>query len=309
MRLVYAGAAAFACVPLARLIAEDHVDVVGIYSQPPRPAGRGRTPRPSAVAELAKTHNLPLFTPQALDDDAMDAFAALQADLLVVCAYGLLLPKVWLDLPQLGAVNLHASLLPRWRGAAPIQRAIAAGDRETGVTLMRMTPELDAGPMLAARPTPIEAADTTGSLSEKLAELAADVLIENLPALEAGGLDETPQNPAKVTYASKLTRAEGRIDWQQPAETLARRVRAFEPWPGQYAMFNDQSIRIRQASTLNETSNALPGTITRAEPEHLAVACGNGQLLLQVLQRAGRRALPADEFLRGLPLIPGDRLG
>ena len=309
MRLVYAGSAAFACVPLARLIAEDRFDVVGVYSQPARPAGRGRTTRPSAVAELAEAHDLPLFTPPALTDDAMDAFAALQPDLLVVCAYGLLLPKAWLDRPRLGAVNLHASLLPRWRGAAPIQRAIAAGDRDTGVTLMRMIPELDAGPILAARRIPIDMRDTAETLSDTLAELAADLLIEQLPEIEAGRLTGQPQNPDEVTYAPKLKSAEGRIDWSQPATLLARRVRAFEPWPGQHAQFDGQGIRVRRAAALDEAADATPGTVVRADPERLAVACGDGQLRLEVLQRAGRRALPADEFLRGLPLAAGDRLG
>ena len=308
LRLVYAGSAAFAKPALARLIAHRQWRIAGVYSQPARPAGRGQATRPSAVAELAAAHRLPLFTPPALTPEVLDEFAALKPDLLIVCAYGLLLPAAMLNIPKLGAVNLHASLLPRWRGAAPIQRAIAAGDPHTGMTLMRMAEALDSGPILAQCRTPITLQDTTPLLSARLAELAADLMLEHLPAFIAGQLAEQPQDAAEATYAHKLSRAEARIDWSQPAEGLARRIRAFNPWPGQQTELNGQIIRVWQAAALAQPADAPPGTIVHAAADQLAVACGDGRLRLEVLQRAGKRALPAGDFLRGQPLAAGDRL-
>jgi methionyl-tRNA formyltransferase len=303
LRLVFAGTPEFA-VPSLRAAAA-HGELVGVYTQPDRPAGRGRTLTASPVKQAAQALGIPVLQPETLRDvDAQQSLRALAPDLLIVVAYGLILPKAVLAIPRYGCWNVHASLLPRWRGAAPIQRAIEAGDRETGVCLMQMARGLDTGPVLLQRSTPITDSDTAGSLHDRLAELGAQVLGDGLTALRAGLLPQaTAQPEAGVTYAHKLDKAEARLDWSQPATVLARKVRAFNPWPIAEVELVGERARIHAAVALSDAISAAPGSVVQAGREGIDVACGQGVLRLLTVQRDGGKALAAREYLNARPAL------
>lgn len=303
IRILFAGTPQFAVPALDALAISGH-SVVGVYTQPDRPAGRGRQLQPSPVKRRAQALGLPVFQPERLKDPAtQDQLAQLAPDLMVVIAYGLLLPQAALALPRLGCVNLHASLLPRWRGAAPIQRAILAGDGETGITLMQMEAGLDTGPMLLRRPCPIGSAETAGELHDRLARLAAEVLAEALPDLVAGRLSAEPQPAEGVTYAAKLEKTEAWIDWQQPAVAIDRQIRAFNPWPVAQTRLGGAVLRIWRARPDPEvTETAIPGTVVQADRDGVAVATGAGRLWLDQVQLPGGRPLVATALTHGRAL-------
>ena len=305
LRLAFLGTPDFAVPSLAALIAAGH-ELAAVYTRPPRPAGRGGKPRPSPVHAFAEARGLPVRGPADFKDAGTQAaFAALALDAAVVVAYGLLLPPAVLAAPRLGCLNAHASLLPRWRGAAPIQRALLAGDRETGVTIMVLDEGLDTGPILTAEPLAIGKRTTAAELHERLAALSARLLVAALEGLAAGRLAPRPQPQAGVTYAPKLTPADGRLDWRRPAAELERRVRACDPRPG--AWFEAAGTRVKAlAAELVETSAAAPPG--RVLDDRLTVACGEGALRPTRLQRAGGAELAAAEFLRGFPLPAGTLL-
>jgi len=297
MRIVFAGTPDFA-VPALRAAA-GHGEVVAVYSQPDRPAGRGRGLAMSSVKREAIARGLPVLQPDTLrTPEAQAQLRALQPDLMVVVAYGLILPRAVLAIPGHGCWNVHASLLPRWRGAAPIQRAIQAGDAETGVCLMQMEAGLDTGPVLLARATPIGAGETGGQLHDRLAELGAQVLAEGLDLLRAGRLPAPqPQPEAGATYAHKLDKAEARLDWRRPAAELARSVRAFQPWPVAEATVAGERLRIHAATAVEAAPAAPPGTLLGASREGIDIACGEGALRLLRVQREGGRAISAADWL------------
>ena len=281
MRIVFAGTPDFS-VPVLQALLDSGHEVVGVYSQPDRPAGRGRKLRPGPVKQLALQHEIPVFQPLSLRDEAAQAtLAALEPELMVVVAYGLILPRAVLDIPARGCVNLHASLLPRWRGAAPIQRAILAGDRETGVCLMQMEAGLDSGPVLAQVKTEIRDEETGGSLHDRLSQLAAGLIARHLDDLAAGRLTPAPQDESLVTYASKLDKAEAAIDWTRNADELERQVRAFNPWPVAQADYQGEKLRIWDAKAIQEAPADAPGTVVAAGPEGIDVVCGQGGLRLR----------------------------
>lgn len=289
LRIVFAGTPEFAAEHLKALLDTPH-QIVAVYSQPDRPAGRGQKLTPSAVKQLAVQHEIPVYQPQTLRDPAAQAeLAALKPDLMVVVAYGLILPQLVLDVPRLGCINSHASLLPRWRGAAPIQRAVEAGDAESGVTVMQMEAGLDTGPMLLKVSTPIAAEDTGGSLHDRLAALGPQAVIEAISGLADGTLKGEVQDDSLATYAHKLNKDEARMDWNSPASELERLVRAFHPWPICYSTLNGEAIKVH-AAELGEGSGA-PGTILTADKTGLTIACGEGALRLIRLQLPGGKAL------------------
>ena len=297
MKIVFAGTPEFA-VPALRAAAQ-RAEVVAVYTQPDRPAGRGRGLAASPVKLEAVARGIPVLQPESLrDHDAQAALRALAPDLMVVVAYGLILPRAVLDIPVHGCWNVHASLLPRWRGAAPIQRAIEAGDPETGVCLMQMQAGLDTGPVLLSLRTPIDAEETGGQLHDRLAALGAQVLADGLGLLRAGIRPTAQPQPAQgVTYAKKLDKAEARLDWTQPATVLARKVRAFEPWPVAEAEVGGQRLRIREATALALRHGAAPGTVLTANRQGLDIACGEGALRLRVIQREGGRPISVADYL------------
>jgi methionyl-tRNA formyltransferase len=304
LRLAFMGSPAFALPALEALLAAGH-EIACVYSQPPRPAGRGRQQRLTPVHAFAAAASLEVRTPKSLKRaEEQSAFAALELDAAIVVAYGLILPKAILDAPRLGAFNLHASLLPRWRGAAPIQRAIMAGDRVTGVQVMRMEEGLDTGPVLASAETAIEFDDTGGSLHDRLAALGAPLLVETLAKIERGEAVETPQAEQGVTYAHKITPGETRIDWTRSAREIDCMIRALAPAPG--AWFELKGARVKALMSRLGRGEGEPG---EALDDALLIACGEGAVRLQRLQREGRAPLDADEFLRGQPAPAGDRLG
>jgi methionyl-tRNA formyltransferase len=307
LNVIFAGTPAFAATALAALLDAGH-RVPLVLTQPDRPAGRGLRPRPSAVKQLASERRLGLAQPSSLKDEAVIAQIVQQnADVMVVAAYGLMIPSRLLSLPRLGCLNIHASLLPRWRGAAPIQRAILAGDRETGVTIMQMDEGLDTGAMLLKTKVAIDERDTTHSLHDKLAEAGARLIVR---ALREMPLVPEPQNPAESCYAAKITKAEAAIDWTRPAVEIDRQVRAFNPLPGAHTQYDGQPLKIWQAEAVADlVSEAVPGTVLEADAGVLRVATGAGSLRLLELQRAGGRRLAVQAFLAGLPSITGARLG
>lgn len=308
LRIAFAGTPDFARQPLEALIASGH-RLVGVLTQPDRPKGRGRQLASSPVKQAAERAGLLILQPQTLKDAAArEALTSLQPDVLVVVAYGLILPQAVLDLPRLGCVNIHASLLPRWRGAAPIQRAILAGDAETGVSIMLMNAGLDTGPVLLQRRIPIAADDTGGSLQEKLAALGASALLEALEGLSAGTLEPQAQPAEGVTYAEKLQKSEAAIDWSRSAAEIERQVRAFNPWPVAETRFEGEQLRILGARAESQTEGrAMPGTVTCVSEDAIVVACGRGLLHVTVLQRAGRRPVTARDFANSCA-IAGQRL-
>ncbi|HEX8621233.1 MAG TPA: methionyl-tRNA formyltransferase [Allosphingosinicella sp.] len=301
MRLAFMGTPDFAVPTLEALIAAGH-DLAAVYCQPPRPAGRGKAPRPSPVQLRAEAAGIEVRTPVSLKaPDEQDAFAALKLDAAVVAAYGLILPRPILDAPRLGCLNVHASLLPRWRGAAPIQRAILAGDRMTGVTIMQMEEGLDTGPMLAAMGTPVDR-KTAGELTAELARLGAEWMVEALAKWDRIG--RRPQPDEQATYAPKIGKAEARLDFTRPAIEVERRVRAFNPAPGAWFEANGERIKLLAAEPV-EAAGA-PGEVL---PDlGLTVACGEQALAAVLVQRAGRAPMSGPELLRGFPIPPGTRL-
>lgn len=303
LRLVFMGTPDFAVPVLEALIARGHA-IAAVYCQPPRPAGRGLAPRVSAVHAKALEQGIDVRTPASLKTpEARRDFASLAADAAVVVAYGLLLPKPVLEAPRLGCFNVHASLLPRWRGAAPIQRAIMAGDAETGVSIMRMEEGLDSGPVCAQETAPIHAGDTAGALHDRLAATGARLMADALDALEAGRLRCTPQAPQGVTYAAKIGKDEARLDFTQPALALCNRIHALSPQPGAWFMANGARIRILRCEAVDDSGE--PGSILDT---HLTIACGQGAIRPLTVQREGKGPMDTAAFLRGFPAVAGTRL-
>jgi len=303
MKLAFLGTSAFAVPALTALVEAGH-DVVAVYTRAPKPAGRGQQERRTPVHELALSLGLAVRTPKGLrSEEEAAAFKALDLDAAVVVSYGHILPKAFLDAPVLGCINIHGSLLPRWRGAAPIHRAILAGDAETGVTIMRMDEGLDTGPMLLAERTPISAADTAESVHDRLAELGGRLIVSTLDALVARTIEPVPQPDDGVTYAHKLGKEEGALDWRRPAAELERKVRAFHPWPGTW--FDVAGERIKVLGAALTLAGGAPGTVSVGRDGFPVVTCGVGGLKLLKLQRAGKSAQTADAFLRGFALAAG----
>jgi len=306
MRLIFAGTPEFAAQALAALIRAGH-DVVLVLTQPDRPAGRGMSLAMSPVKQLALAHDLTVLQPVTLKQSEIQGqLASVCAYAMVVAAYGLILPKEVLAIPSLGCLNIHASLLPRWRGAAPIQRAILAGDMETGITIMQMDEGLDTGPMLLKFPVAIDAGDTAQTLHDRLAPLGGEAIVSALALLQQGALPGQIQDESQATYAAKLVKAEARLDWSRPARELERAVRAYNHFPVAQASFKGEIWRIWQAAIRKE-SGGQPGTILRANKDGLLVACGEDALLLQVVQKAGGKCLPLAQFLPGNPVQAGER--
>ena len=304
LRLVYMGTARFA-VPSLRALAAGRHEVIAVYTQPARAAGRGLKARPSPVHTAALELGVVVHTPETLKAAAeREVLAGLRADLAVVAAYGLILPKSILDVPRLGGINLHASLLPRWRGAAPIQRALLAGDGETGVTIIQMEPSLDTGPILAMERVPITAEATAASLHDTLADLAARMVGPTIDQLASGRITPHPQPDQGVTYAPKVDKAEARLDWSRPAPFLERQLRAFNPWPGCWTDLDGERLLVLEGELA--AGVGAPGEVL---DDRMTIACGEGALRLTRVQRAGGRPMSADAFLRGFPLPVGVRLG
>jgi methionyl-tRNA formyltransferase len=330
-RIVFMGSPDFALPVLRRLLESEH-EVVAVYTQPDRPAGRGRALQASPAKTLALAHDVPVFQPPRVSaPDSLEELARLAPDLIVIAAYGQILKQPVLDMPRRGVLNVHASLLPRHRGAAPVTAAILAGDEEAGVTIMQTELALDAGPILAQRRVPISPHDTAGTLTERLAEEGADLLVEVLPAWLEGSLSPTPQDASRATYAPTLRKEDGRVDWGLPAEDIWRRVRAFTPWPGAFTYLDGQPLRLLDTWPLAVGDEGQPadlparqaGTVVPCPPWEavpnqaglpvrqagFAIVTGRGLLAIVRLQLAGRRALPATDFLRGQRGLMGKRLG
>jgi methionyl-tRNA formyltransferase len=302
MRLIFAGTPEFAALALAAIIDAGH-EVALVLTQPDRPAGRGMAMHASPVKARALAAGIEVFQPPTLKDAAAQArIRAVEADIMVVAAYGLILPQAVLDMPRLGCLNIHASLLPRWRGAAPIQRAILAGDSETGVCIMQMEAGLDTGPVLLSAALPILDEDTSASLHDKLASLGAQLIVDALARLP---LPACPQPEAGLTYAAKLAKPEAVLDWRQPAMVLARRIRAFDPFPGAVSRLGDDALKIWHAEVMTESGEA--GAVLSVDKGGIVVACGTGALRLSELQKAGGKRLPAKQFLAGSAVLPGSR--
>jgi methionyl-tRNA formyltransferase len=308
MKIVFAGTPGFSLPALHVLLDSIH-EVVGVYTRPDRPGGRGQRILESPVKQLARQHAIPVCQPTTFrDSGTLSALAALRADLMIVVAYGLILPPAVLTMPRLGCINIHASLLPRWRGAAPIQRAILAGDRETGVCLMQMETGLDTGPVLASASCPIEPDDTGGRLHDRLALLGAQLLGGNLDRIARAELEPRRQDDRRACYADKLEKAEAAIDWTMSAERIARQVRAFNPWPVAETRYSGRQLRIWEARPVNMASTQLPGTVLDADKAGIDVACGGGALRLLTVQLPGARPVSAVDFINAHPL-QGVRLG
>lgn len=301
LRLVFMGTPDFAVPALQALHAAGH-RIAAVYCQPPKPAGRGQLVHKTPVHVAAEALGLEVRTPRTLRDPAaQQELAAFAPDVIVVAAYGLILPQAVLDLPRLGCLNIHGSLLPRWRGAAPIHRALLAGDSETGITIMQMDAGLDTGAMLLKGSVPIGPTSTASSLHDALAALGAQLILEALGQAAQGTLAPVPQTEDGTCYAAKLTREDGAIDWHKPARELERQVRALSPWPGSYFKLGEEMIKVHTA-TLCEDIKGAPGTLL---DEHLTIACGSGALRLTLVQRAGKKAIDGDSFLRGARLPVG----
>jgi methionyl-tRNA formyltransferase len=305
VKIIFAGTPQFAASALAVLLKEHQI--VAVLTQPDRPSGRGMQLTASPVKQLALQHGLPVLQPATLKtEEAQQVLKQLDADVMVVAAYGLILPKAVLQMPRHGCLNIHASLLPRWRGAAPIQRAILAGDAETGITIMQMDEGLDTGDMLVKKTCPIAAYDTAQSLHDKLAELGAEAITEALQVLGKGQLQPKKQESQLATYAAKLTKVEAKLDWSQDAAQLERAVRGYFPFPTAFATFGETPVKIMRSSLVSGTS-AEPGTVVAIDKERISVACGNGVLALELLQKPGGKVLPVTQFVQGFPIKTGDR--
>ncbi len=297
LNIIFAGTPDFSVPPLERLIASDH-RVVAVYTQPDRPAGRGRKMAASPVKVLAEARGLAVFQPKNFKvEEALLELESHAADLMVVVAYGLILPRRVLDAPRLGCVNIHASLLPRWRGAAPIQRAILAGDRESGITIMEMEEGLDTGPMLLKKSCPISACDTGGSLHDRLSQLGAEALMEALPGIADGSLSGKPQDDSQANYANKLQKSEAVMEWRRSAIELDRQVRAFNPWPIAQTGFAGGVLRVWEAEPLPGAGEGEPGSVAATGKAGIDVVTGDGLLRIRTLQAPGKRAMSAADFL------------
>jgi methionyl-tRNA formyltransferase len=310
MRVIFAGTPAFSVAALDTLVAAGH-SVVLVLTQPDRPSGRGLRTAPSAVKAAAERHGFPVLQPLTLKDPGTQArLRDAGADVLVVAAYGLILPQAVLDLPRHGAINIHASLLPRWRGAAPIQRALLAGDPVSGVSIMQMDAGLDTGPVLLSEAVAIAPDETGGTLHDKLASLGASLIVIALERISRGAAQATPQPAEGATYAPKIGKADARIDWTRAAVEIERQVRAFNPFPGALARLRADDIKVWRSTLVSAASvsggAASPGAILRVDNAGIEVACGVGALRLTELQRAGGKRLSADVFLRGCAVTPGD---
>ncbi|XQF91184.1 methionyl-tRNA formyltransferase [Pseudoalteromonas espejiana] len=309
LRIIFAGTPDFAARHLQALINSEH-QIVGVYSQPDRPAGRGKKLKASEVKALALEHDLPVFQPQSLkNEDALTELKSLNADIMIVVAYGLILPKAILDAPRLGCLNVHGSILPRWRGAAPIQRAIWAGDEQTGVTIMQMDEGLDTGDMLHISRCPINADETSASLYTKLAELGPDALIETVNKLANGELTAKPQNDELANYAKKLSKDEANIDWNMDAAQIERNIRAFNPWPVCFTQMGEHTVKIYQANVIEQAGNA--GEVLSSDKNGIVVACGTHALRITQLQPQGKKPMAINDFLNGRSdwVTPGTVLG
>ncbi|MBP5857986.1 methionyl-tRNA formyltransferase [Marivibrio halodurans] len=309
--IAFMGTPDFSVPALDALVAAGH-RIRRVYTQPPRPAGRGQQARPSPVHRAAERHRLDVAHPASLKDEReLATFRALGLDAAVVVAYGLILPEAYLSVPRHGCLNIHASLLPRWRGAAPIQRAILAGDAETGISIMEMASGLDTGPVVLEEPVPIGPRTTAGDLHDQLSELGARLILEALDGLAWGGLHPVPQSREGITYAHKLEKAEGFVDWSHSARDIDRQLRALTPWPGCFFEYGGERLKLIDARpaempvAAGQGEHPAPGTILDADG---TVACGNGALRLGRVQRPGRKPVPGDAFLRGMRLQPGDCL-
>ena len=297
LKLIFAGTPDFAARHLAALLSSDH-EVVAVYTQPDKPAGRGQKLTASPVKELALANDLPVYQPASLrNEEAQAELAALGADLMVVVAYGLILPKAVLDTPRLGCLNVHGSLLPRWRGAAPIQRAIWAGDAETGVTIMQMDVGLDTGAMIRKVSCTIASDETSASLYDKLAELGPQALVDTLDAMAAGDTTAEAQDDALANYAQKLSKEEARIDWSMEAVAIERCIRAFNPWPISWFEVADQTIKVWQAEVIDSDHGQSAGTLLKADKQGIDVATGKGVLRLLTLQPPGKKAMSVPDLL------------
>lgn len=307
LRIIFAGTPDFAARHLDALIQSEH-NVVGVLTMPDRPAGRGKKITAGPVKELAQQHDIPVFQPSTLRKEENHQWIRdQQADIMIVVAYGMILPQAVLDIPRLGCLNVHGSLLPAWRGAAPIQRALWAGDTKTGVTIMQMDAGLDTGDMCVIERLPIAAGDTTASLQDKLAALGGRLIVEALEMAACGGLSRTPQPADGVSYAHKIEKAESLIDWSESAEVIARRLRAFNPFPGGATSLGGEAIKVWEAEA--QQGSGAPGSVLSADARGVRVACGSGVLNMTLLQRAGGKRLAAGDFLRGFELPAGAQLG
>jgi methionyl-tRNA formyltransferase len=303
LRIIFAGTPDFAAVHLQALVDSDH-EVVAVYSQPDRPAGRGKKLQPSPVKQVALDHDIPVYQPLNFKDPAdVEQLRALNADVMVVVAYGLILPSSVLEAPKHGCLNVHASLLPRWRGAAPIQRCIEAGDMVTGITIMQMDIGLDTGDMLSKVTTGISLDDTGGSLHDRLASMGPAALLSTLADVESGSLTPEAQNDAAACYAHKLTKEEALIDWTQDADVLARRIRAFNPFPMAYTLLGDERIRVHLAEPVVKATQLAPGTIAHVDTDGIEVACGEGVLRLTRIQLAGKKPMAVADIINGQPKL------
>jgi methionyl-tRNA formyltransferase len=309
LRIAFAGTPEFALPALQALIESGH-EIVGVLTRPDRPRGRGRQIAPSPVKEVAVAHALPISQPETLaTSEGRAALETWRPELLIVVAYGLILPPSVLALPPRGCLNIHASLLPRWRGAAPIQRAILAGDAETGISIMQMDSGLDTGPVLLERRMGIDPTATSGTLHEQLANLGAEALLEALRELAAGRARPRPQPAEGATYAAKIGKSEALIDWRSSATAIDRQIRAFNPWPAAETRLDGEPLRVLGARAEEGTEPAEPGTITDIRRDAIVVRCGEGRLALTQLQRAGRKPLPAADFINAGWVAPGRHLG
>ncbi|MBH0036720.1 methionyl-tRNA formyltransferase [Pseudoalteromonas sp. NZS71_1] len=309
LRIIFAGTPDFAARHLQALIQSEH-QIVGVYSQPDRPAGRGKKLKASEVKALALEHNLPVFQPQSLkNDEALAELTSLNADIMIVVAYGLILPKAILEAPRLGCLNVHGSILPRWRGAAPIQRSIWAGDEQTGVTIMQMDEGLDTGDMLHISRCPISTTETSASLYTKLAELGPDALIETINKLANGEITPEPQNDELANYAKKLSKEEANIDWSMSALQIERNIRSFNPWPVCFTQMGGQTVKIYQAQVVLQSGD--PGQILSSDKNGVVVACGEHALCITQLQPQGKKPMAINDFLNGRSdwVTPGTILG
>ncbi|MFW5402976.1 methionyl-tRNA formyltransferase [Pectobacterium carotovorum] len=310
LRIIFAGTPDFAARHLDALLSSGH-EVVGVFTQPDRPAGRGNKLTPSPVKVLAEQHSIPVFQPKSLRPEENQAMVqALNADVMVVVAYGLILPQPVLSMPRLGCINVHGSLLPLWRGAAPIQRALWAGDSETGVTIMQMDIGLDTGAMLHKISCPILPQDTSATLYDKLAELGPRGLLETLEQLADGSAVAETQNDALATYAEKLSKEEARLNWQLSAEQLERCIRAFNPWPVSYFIVDEQPVKVWKAEVIAKAHGSQPGTIIQADKQGIQVATADGILNIQELQPAGKKVMAAQDLLNSRRewFVPGNTL-
>ncbi|MBP2859898.1 methionyl-tRNA formyltransferase [Dickeya oryzae] len=310
LRIIFAGTPDFAAQHLAALLSSEH-EIVGVFTQPDRPAGRGNKLTPSPVKLLAEQHGIPVFQPKSLrPGENQQIVAGLNADVMVVVAYGLILPQAVLDMPRLGCLNVHGSLLPRWRGAAPIQRALWAGDDLTGVTIMQMDAGLDTGAMLHKIECPILPDDTSATLYDKLAKLGPQGLMETLAQLSSSQATAQVQDDSLATYAEKLSKEEARLDWQLSAEQLERCIRAFNPWPVSYFLVEEQPVKVWKAQALDTQHQQQPGTVLAADKEGIRVATANGILNIQILQPSGKKAMSAQDLLNSRRewFIPGNTL-